>query len=105
MFEIAAKASSLLRSTFLGSNLSGKLAKSLVASAILLLATGVTSIPATAQTTSGDIVGTVFDSSGAGVPNATVQATNVDTNVSNSARTTDKGEYRIGNLLVGHYNL
>jgi hypothetical protein len=84
---------------------SGSRAKFLVALAVLLLATGVTSIPVTAQTTSGDIVGTVFDSSGAAVPNATVQATNVDTNVSNTATTNDRGEYRIGNLLVGRYNL
>jgi outer membrane receptor protein involved in Fe transport len=62
-------------------------------------------MPSRAQTTSGDLVGTVFDSSGAGVPGGTIVATNVDTNVSTSAKTNDNGEYRIGNLLVGRYNL
>ena len=62
-------------------------------------------VPSKAQSTSGELVGTVYDPSGAGVPNATVQATNVDTNVSNTATTNDRGEYRIGNLLVGRYSL
>src|SRR5947207_6108271 len=72
---------------------------------VLLFALSLIALPAHAQTTSGNLVGTVSDPSGAGVPAATVEATNVETNVSSSTKTNDRGEYRIGNLLVGHYNL
>jgi outer membrane receptor protein involved in Fe transport len=105
MYQVTAKASSLLQNTFPGRLRSGNPARFLVASAILLLAMSVASVPLAAQTTSGNLVGTVSDPSGAGVPNATVQATNVDTNVSISSSTNDRGEYHIGNLLVGRYNL
>lgn len=79
--------------------------KCLITSIVLLFSAAALSVPCRAQTTSGDLVGTVFDSSGAGVPGTTVQATNIDTNVNTSAKTNDKGEYRIGNLLIGRYNV
>ncbi len=58
-----------------------------------------------AQTTSGDLVGTVLDPSGAGVPNANVEATNVETNVKATSTTNARGEYRFSNLLIGRYDL
>jgi len=58
-----------------------------------------------AQTTSGDLVGTVLDPSGAGVPNANVEATNVETNVKTTATTNARGEYRFSNLLIGRYDV
>jgi hypothetical protein len=57
------------------------------------------------QATSGDLVGTVVDNTGALVPNAKVTATNVATNVSTSTTTNANGEYRFGNLQVGTYNV
>src|SRR5690349_4672503 len=80
-------------------------AEFLPAFAILLLSTALMCLRANAQTTSGELVGTVVDASGAGVPGATIEATNVDTNVSASTTTNAKGEYRLSNLLVGRYNL
>src|SRR3954471_398581 len=58
-----------------------------------------------AQTTSGDLVGTILDPSGSGVPNATVDVTNADTNVKTTATTNSRGEYRFSNLLIGRYNI
>ena len=57
------------------------------------------------QTTSGNIVGTVTDVSGSSVANASVAAKNVATGVVISTKASGSGEYRIPNLLVGHYNV
>ena len=58
-----------------------------------------------AQQTTGTIVGTVKDQTGALVTPATVKATNVDTGFSRSAPTNDYGEYRIDYLPVGKYTV
>lgn len=58
-----------------------------------------------AQTTSGDLTGTIFDASGRGVPNATVSATNEATGITSSTMTTAVGAYRLSNLPVGKYDL
>ncbi len=58
-----------------------------------------------AQSVSGDLVGTVVDATGAGVPNAAVSATNTATNVKSTTSTNANGEYRISNLPAGHYDV
>jgi hypothetical protein len=58
-----------------------------------------------AQTTSGDLVGTVRDPSGAIIPNAAVTVTNEATGVAVSVKAGDNGEFRAGNLLPGKYDL
>jgi hypothetical protein len=58
-----------------------------------------------AQTTSGDLVGTVRDPSGAVIPNAAVTVTNVATGVAVSLKSGDSGEFRASNLLPGKYDL
>jgi carboxypeptidase family protein len=58
-----------------------------------------------AQTTSGDLLGVVTDSSGAVVSNAQVVATNLGTGVKSTTKTNATGEYRFINLPVGHYSL
>jgi hypothetical protein len=58
-----------------------------------------------AQTTSGDIVGTITDTTGALVPNAQVIATNEQTNVKYPATANGNGEYRISNLPSGSYDV
>jgi hypothetical protein len=72
-----------------------------IATLTLALIAGVTF----AQTTSGDLVGTVRDPSGAVIPNAAVTVTNVATGVSVSLKAGDSGEFRAGNLLPGKYDL
>ena len=58
-----------------------------------------------AQETSGNVVGTVTDASGAAVPNATVTATNQATEVKTPTVANGNGEYRVANLLPGTYTI
>jgi hypothetical protein len=51
------------------------------------------------------LTGTVKDPSGASVPNATIKATNVDTNVAAEGKTTSDGIYTIPYLIPGVYNV
>src|ERR1051326_2704088 len=55
--------------------------------------------------TSGDLVGTVVDNTGALVPNVSITATNQATNVKTTTTTNASGEYRFTNLPVGSYTL
>jgi hypothetical protein len=53
--------------------------------------------------TTGDIVGTVTDSTGAVVPKATVTAKFLDENTTQTALTNEKGEYRFSLMKPGDY--
>jgi hypothetical protein len=61
--------------------------------------------PVQAQQTTGVIVGTVKDQTGAVINTASVKATNLDTGYSRSAPTNSYGEYRIDYLPVGRYTV
>ena len=72
--------------------------------AVLLVALLAPSL--TAQSlTSGDIVGTVKDPSGAVVPNATVTLKSLDTGSTQSSTTDSTGEFRFRLLKTGQYTL
>lgn len=58
-----------------------------------------------AQANAADLQGTVTDSTGAVVANATVTARNLGTNISRNASTNDEGFYRIINLPPGDYEV
>ncbi len=58
-----------------------------------------------AQANAADIQGTVKDSTGAVVANATVTARNPSTNFSRAATTNDEGYYRIINVPPGDYEI
>ena len=58
-----------------------------------------------AQTTTGQISGTVEDSSGAAIPGATVEVVSVDTHLSRSVQSGSHGEYLLLLLPVGNYQL
>ena len=58
-----------------------------------------------AQSTSGTIVGTVTDASGAAVPNATVTVTNLGTNETRVAKSDGSGNYSAVNLLPATYKI
>lgn len=73
--------------------------------AAVLLAIVCTIPPANAQSTSGNLVGTVLDASSAAVPNATVEATNQATGVKTAAVANETGSYRFTNLPVGTYTI
>jgi hypothetical protein len=57
------------------------------------------------QSVTGDLAGTVFDASGAGIPNANVVGKNEATGVETKTQTATTGEYRFSNLPIGSYTL
>ncbi len=57
------------------------------------------------QATSGNVVGTVLDNSGAVIPTAKVTATNVATGVVVTTETGKQGDFFIPNLPAGQYNI
>src|SRR5262249_50251845 len=58
-----------------------------------------------AQSISGDLAGTIFDASGAAIPNALVVGKNEATGVETVTRSTATGEYHLANLPPGTYTL
>jgi len=77
------------------------LALSLLVVAVLFGGNGT----AWSQSTSGDIVGTVLDNSGAAIPNATVTIKNMDTGVTVVVQANSVGDFHAPNLLPGRYLL
>ena len=75
-------------------------------SVVLLVAAAMvfTAIDSQAQTT-GEVYGTITDSSGALIPGADVQAQNSETNLTRAAITDGQGGYRFTLLPVGTYSL
>src|SRR5690349_3076673 len=71
----------------------------------LVLLSAATVIGLRAQVDTAAIVGVVQDSSGAVVPNATVVATELDTNVTTSTRADASGNYAITPLKAGRYSV
>lgn len=69
--------------------------------AVLVVGTGMV----LGQTTSGDLVGTVRDASGAMIPNAPVTVTNEATGVPTKTLANSAGQYRVSNLLPGTYDI
>src|SRR6202140_532672 len=68
----------------------------------LLLAVAV---PLISQTTTGRILGTVRDQSGAALPAATVTVTDVQRGITRTVTTDDSGEYVVPNLTPGLYTV
>ena len=58
-----------------------------------------------AQVTTGTIVGTVMDSTGAVVPAATVTVRNLETGISRTQTTDSAGRYRAPQLPLGNYDV
>jgi len=74
-------------------------------SALLLFSLLLTSSDVFAQKITGDVSGTVLDSSGAAVSNAKITATNTATGEVKSASTSDTGFFRILELPPGEYKV
>lgn len=72
---------------------------------VMVLGAGLLVGPAQAQVISGDLVGTVYDKTGAIVPNAFIGATNIDTGMKYQTTASATGEYKFPNLPVGTYNV
>src|SRR6266566_8925029 len=70
---------------------------------VFCVMTGVLSVPG--QTVSGRISGTVTDSAGAAIPNATVTVTNLANNLVRTVTTGGDGFYTVTNLPAGNYSV
>jgi len=75
----------------------------LVLSAGLL--TGFGSLRLAAQGTTGTVLGTVTDSTGGAIPEATVRVTNSGTNATQIVTSDAQGRYRVPDLPVGSYDV
>ncbi len=73
--------------------------------AILALCLCVWPVAAHGQQETATIVGTVTDGTGAIVPGATVMVTNVQTNISLTTQTDDRGAFAVASLRPGEYSL
>lgn len=72
---------------------------------LFLLASPLSAVPALAQKITGDITGTVQDSTGAVIKDAKITATNLATSETRSAASSDTGFYRIVELPPGQYKV
>src|SRR6202171_6645696 len=73
--------------------------------ALALIHSVVVHVDVQAQLAGGTITGTVVDSSGRVLPNASVSITNVATGIKRSLTTNDDGYYIAPNLLPASYEL
>lgn len=71
----------------------------------LLTLTAAVAVGAAQDVNSGDIRGSVTDSTGALVPGVTVQVENVDTGVTKTVTTNSAGLYDTNGIVIGHYKL
>src|SRR5580704_3413203 len=83
---------------------SGFLRSAITAAVVVALALA-GHLPSHAQQIFGAITGTVHDASGSAVPDVTVAARNVATNLTVSARSGSSGSYSLSNLPAGIYEL
>ncbi|HQR36701.1 MAG TPA: TonB-dependent receptor [Blastocatellia bacterium] len=72
---------------------------------LLLTSLLLISLMAMAQSTFGTLLGTVKDSSGSVVPNATVKITNIDENTARTVQTNSNGDYEAVNTKPGRYKI
>jgi hypothetical protein len=72
---------------------------------LFCFALGAGTVSAQSEASSGQIVGTITDSTGAAVPNATVTVTNRDTGLTRTATSSDDGNYTIPLLPTGTYTI
>ena len=79
--------------------------KNLHRSVVLFLVTVLASAPTFAQVDQGTITGVITDSSGAVIPNASVNIVDTDTGLSLHAITDPSGVYTFPPLKVGHYDV
>src|SRR6266699_500160 len=85
-----------------GGMIDGRFVAKLFAAVLLVVCFGG---PAYSQLSSGAILGTVTDSSGAVIPGVAITVTNTGTHLVRDAVTNDSGNYRLDLLPVGDYQI
>jgi outer membrane receptor protein involved in Fe transport len=73
--------------------------------AALVLACAIATTAGAQSASTGAIIGTVTDPSGAAIPNAAVSVLNTDTGISHDITTNDDGFYSASELQPGHYSV
>ena len=73
--------------------------------AVVLITGFLGSQAAMGQTIDGNVVGAIYDVSGAVVPNATVELLNQGTGIKSAAKSAADGTYRFGNVPIGSYTV
>jgi hypothetical protein len=84
---------------------SGIIARGLAAAVLTAVLFLVSSPTARGQASGANLHGTVTDSTGAVIANATITVKNVDTGIVNTSRSNSDGVYTVPNLLPGHYQV
>ncbi len=79
--------------------------QTLSAVSLSLLVVCVSARMGSAQTESASISGTILDASGGNVPNASVEATSIETGVKRKAVTSSSGVYALTALGIGHFRV
>ena len=79
--------------------------RKLTAFTLMLLASIATIQPVAAQQTTGTLLGTISDSTGASMAGVTIRVTNLATNIQRDVQTDASGSYRIPSLQAGNYRL
>jgi Carboxypeptidase regulatory-like domain/TonB dependent receptor len=93
-----------MRLTFI-ENLRSIAAGCVLALSPIVLITTFLAPSASAQTTSGDIAGTIKDSLGAAIPNVSITVTNEKTGTQSTTKTNAAGQFQVQNLLPGLYDI
>ncbi|PYT33135.1 MAG: hypothetical protein DMG58_08475 [Acidobacteria bacterium] len=77
----------------------------LIFALLILLLWAISGTNAFAQAVYGSIAGTVYDSSGAGVPKAAVTITDLKKSISYTTTTNESGNYTQSHLIIGQYRV
>lgn len=73
--------------------------------ALMILGSAICATPAFSQAVYGSVFGTVTDTTGAVIPNATITVTDISKNVSVTAQANASGEYQVEHLIPDTYRV
>ncbi len=82
-----------------------KISKLFVSGCVVLVLCLLGGVKALGQYENGSLVGTIRDSSGAPIPNASVTVTNEATSIPSTTKTNGVGDYNVPSLKVGSYTI
>jgi len=89
----------------IGLSISGQWIRISVLFVVSVAVVAIADRPARAQVTTGDVLGTVTDQSGAVIPGAKITLTNLATGIKATAKSNEAGDYVFNLLPPGHYSV